>query len=327
MYRVALSGERDFEGWRKAARALALAGVPTDQVTWDIDDGDDLFAGKTADDRLPDPPEGAQLSVPRQFLALAEAAVRHSDRHRFAMLYELLLRLRSEPRLLTDPSDPLVRRIGEMALEPRLEELRQRNDRDAALAELIVEAKHCTRCPLYKDATQTVFGEGPASARLMLMGEQPGEQEDQAGRPFVGPAGRMLDKALDRAGIDRSETYVTNAVKHFRFDRRGKRRLHKTPDASHIEACSWWLAQERALVRPPVTVALGASAARALLGRQVTIGRTRGQALKLDDGLTGWVTVHPSYLLRIDDEKRADDEFGRFVADLKGAYACAAELV
>lgn len=327
MYRVALSGERDFAGWRKAARTLALAGVPPEQVRWEVGGGGgELFAGQTPSTALPDPPAGAELSVSRTFVALAEDAVRHPDPHRFALLYELLFQLREAPRLMTDQNDPLVRRIGEMALETRLEELAKRNDRDAALAELIVEAKDCTRCPLYKDATQTVFGEGPASAKLMLMGEQPGDQEDLAGRPFVGPAGRMLDKALDEAGIDRSETYVTNAVKHFRFEQRGKRRLHKTPDTAHIEACSWWFAQERALVRPPVTIALGGSAARALLGKTVTIGRTRGQPIALDDGLAGWVTVHPSYLLRIDDHQRAGDEYGRFVEDLKGAYAHAREL-
>jgi probable DNA metabolism protein len=186
------------------------------------------------------------------------------------------------------------------------------------------EAKGCTRCHLYKPATQTVFGEGPVDARLMLVGEQPGDQEDLAGRPFVGPAGQLLDKALGEAGIDRAAAYVTNAVKHFKFEPRGKRRIHAKPDAPEIQACRWWIEQERMLIRPPVTVALGATAARALLGRVVTISRTRGEMQTLEDGGECWVTIHPSYLLRIDDRARADEEYARFVEDLKHAKARAA---
>jgi DNA polymerase len=191
----------------------------------------------------------------------------------------------------------------------------------AAWAALRDEAAGCTRCPLYKDATQTVFGEGPPSAALMLVGEQPGDQEDLAGRPFVGPAGRMLDRALDAAGIDRARTYVTNAVKHFKFERRGKRRLHSKPDAGEIAACRWWYEQERALLRPQVTVAMGATAARAMFGKAMTIGRSRGRALDLPEGGRGWVTVHPSYLLRLHDREQAHAEFDRFVDDLRQAHA------
>jgi DNA polymerase len=181
------------------------------------------------------------------------------------------------------------------------------------------EAKGCTRCHLYKPATQTVFGEGPVDARLMLVGEQPGDQEDLAGRPFVGPAGQLLDRALGEAGVDRAAAYVTNAVKHFKFEPRGKRRIHAKPDGGEIQACNWWLDQERMLIRPPVTVALGASAARALLGKVVTISRTRGTQQTLEDGGECWVTIHPSYLLRIDDRARAEEEYRQFVADLKHA--------
>lgn len=326
MYRVALKDESDFAGWRRAARALALADIPPEQVDWQVGEGEDLFAGESAAAPPPEPPAGAEFSVPRQFMTLAQDAFAHSDKHRFGLLYELLLAVRAHPRIILDPEHPLVRRLSEMALERRLETLDARNDRDAALAELIAEAKDCKRCPLYKDASQTVFGEGAASAKLMLMGEQPGDQEDLAGRPFVGPAGQMLDRALGEAGIDRAETYITNAVKHFRFRQRGPRRIHQTPDASHIEACRWWFAQERALVKPPVTVALGGSAAHALLGRKVTIGRTRGEPIPLEDGREGWVTVHPSYLLRIPDEERADAEYHRFVEDLKGAHKRAMEF-
>jgi uracil-DNA glycosylase len=161
------------------------------------------------------------------------------------------------------------------------------------------EALGCTRCELYKFGTQTVFGEGALDARILFVGEQPGDQEDIAGRPFVGPAGQLLDAALEEAGIDRSQTYVTNAVKHFKFVQRGKRRIHNKPDASEISACRWWLQQELELIRPPVTVALGATAARSLFGRVVTIGKMRGEPQALDDGSECWVTVHPSFLLRI----------------------------
>jgi len=186
------------------------------------------------------------------------------------------------------------------------------------------EARGCTRCHLHEHATQTVFGEGSVDARLMLIGEQPGDQEDLAGRPFVGPAGRVLDRALAEAGIDRARIYVTNAVKHFKFQQRGKRRLHQKPIAPEIQACRWWLDQERMLVRAPLIVALGATAARALLGKVVTIGATRGRAIPLDDGGEGWITIHPSYLLRIDDKADAEREFRRFVEDLRAAWRRAA---
>ncbi len=178
------------------------------------------------------------------------------------------------------------------------------------------EAIGCARCPLWKPATQMVFGEGPVHATLMFVGEQPGDQEDLAGHPFVGPAGQMFDKALAAAGIDRTRTYVTNAVKHFKFDQRGKRRIHAKPGASEIEACRWWIDQERAIIRPKLTVALGATAARSLFGKVMTIGKSRGQALTLSDGGEAWVTIHPSYLLRIEDKAAADAEYERFVDDL-----------
>ncbi|MBA3878967.1 MAG: uracil-DNA glycosylase [Sphingobium sp.] len=188
---------------------------------------------------------------------------------------------------------------------------------DAAWAALKEEAMGCTRCPLHRDATQTVFGEGPVDAALMFVGEQPGDQEDLAGRPFVGPAGQLFDRALAAAGIDRTRVYVTNAVKHFKFEPRGKRRIHAKPDAGEITACRWWIEQERALVKPRLTVALGATAARSLLGRTVTISRERGRVIDLP-GSSGqiWITVHPSYLLRLPDEQARAAEYERFVAEL-----------
>jgi DNA polymerase len=194
---------------------------------------------------------------------------------------------------------------------------RKRRD---TLAKVREDAAHCRRCPLWKGATQTVFGEGPARASLMLVGEQPGDAEDIAGRPFVGPAGKMLDKALIEAGIGRGEVYLTNAVKHFKNEPRGKRRLHKRPNAGEIEACRWWLDKELRLVRPRLVVALGASAAAALLGRRATISKLRGRAIEAPLGRL-WIAVHPSYLLRIPDEAARHAQFDRFVKDLTGAKA------
>lgn len=194
-------------------------------------------------------------------------------------------------------------------------------DIDAAWAALRDEAMGCTRCPLFKPATQTVFGEGPLDARMVFVGEQPGDQEDLAGHPFVGPAGQVFDRALGDAGIDRGTVYVTNAVKHFKFERRGKRRIHAKPDAGEIDACRWWIEQERLLLKPKLTVALGATAARSLIGKTVTISRERGRVVQLADGGAGWITVHPSFLLRIQDRTQAEDEYTRFVDDLKGAAA------
>jgi probable DNA metabolism protein len=190
-----------------------------------------------------------------------------------------------------------------------------------AWAALHDEAMTCTRCHLHKHATQTVFGEGPVDAPLMLIGEQPGDQEDLASRPFVGPAGQLLDDALAQAGIDRSAAYLTNAVKHFKFEARGKRRIHSTPDAGEISACRWWVEQELLIVRPKVVIALGATAARSLLGKAVTISRERGRAIPLDSGAEAWITVHPSYLLRLPDPEAKAAQHAAFIADLRSAAA------
>ena len=196
----------------------------------------------------------------------------------------------------------------------------------SAWTALLKEARQCTRCDLHKKATQTVFGEGPLDASIMFVGEQPGDQEDIAGRPFVGPAGQLFDAALEKAGIDRSTVYVTNAVKHFKFEQRGKRRIHNKPEAAEIEACRWWIGHERELIRPAVTVALGATAARSLFDKVMTISRVRGQPLRLPDGDECWVTVHPSFLLRIPEEQRKREERALFVRDLKRIKARATEL-
>lgn len=461
MRRVSLAHEEDFDGWRDAARALAIADVPPDQISWRVgDEIADLFADVGPSAPSPASP-GPAFSVPMPFIALARAAICHSDPERFALLYALLLRLRALPKALEDRADPLVRRVEAMAKEVRrdshkmhafvrfrqveeggetrsvawfepdhhivrsnagffvrrfanmkwsiltpelsihwdgetltespgatradapdgdpveavwktyyaaifnparlktramLKEMPKKYwenmPETALIGELVAgaqeretemvrrseakaeaqpraaigsnalaawqalrnEARGCTRCHLFECATQTVFGEGPVDAPLMFVGEQPGDQEDLAGRPFVGPAGQLWDRAMGDAGIDRGQAYVTNAVKHFKFERRGKRRIHQKPDGPEIEACRWWLDQERAILRPTLTVALGATAARALFGRVVTISATRGKPHLLAEGGEAWVTVHPSFLLRVQDNK--EEEYARFVADL-----------
>ncbi|MGI5219498.1 UdgX family uracil-DNA binding protein [Nocardia sp. CA-290969] len=179
---------------------------------------------------------------------------------------------------------------------------------EADLDTVRAAAAGCRGCDLYRDATQTVFGEGPADARVVLVGEQPGDQEDTAGLPFVGPAGRLLDRALGEAGFDRGEVYVTNAVKHFKFVERGKRRIHKQPSRTEVVACSAWLATELELVAPELVVCLGAVAAKAVLGPATTVGELRGQVVDRGDyGVTA--TVHPSSVLRAPDRKTAYAEF------------------
>jgi DNA polymerase len=183
----------------------------------------------------------------------------------------------------------------------------------------------CRRCPIGLLDNQAVMGEGPKKAKLMIVGEQPGDQEDLAGRPFVGPAGRVLDAALEQAGIDRREVYVTNAVKHFKYVQRGKRRLHQSPTAKEIDICRWWIDGEREIVKPQLLLALGGSAARGLLGKTVTISKLRGAPHPLEDGSELWVTAHPSYLLRLKDEMKVQQQ-RMFQADIAAVAERLAEL-
>src|SRR5207302_4624907 len=250
--------------------------------------------------------------VPQEFLDLARQAASASDTARWQVLYDVLWRLTHGDRdLLKDPRDPSVRRlrarVTQRAAEPA-------SDGDgaapsvpsgASLRELSAAAARCTGCDLYRHATQTVFGRGSASARVVFVGEQPGDQEDRQGAPFVGPAGAMLDKALDAAGIPRHEVYVTNAVKHFKWEPRGKRRIHKKPRVSEIKACRPWLEAELRAVKPQVVVCLGATAAQSMLGAQFKLMQNRGKVIEVPGpqgpGLHVVATIHPSAILRAPD--------------------------
>ena len=198
-------------------------------------------------------------------------------------------------------------------------------EKPKSLKALRAEEAACTRCPLYKNATQVVPGEGPARARIMMVGEQPGDKEDRAGKPFVGPAGRILDQAIADAGIARKDVFVTNAVKHFKFEMRGKRRLHKKPNAHEIERCRRWIDLERAIVKPAITIALGATAVHCLMGKSMTIGKIRGKIVEMPDGGKMVATIHPSYILRIEDEGDKRAQYRRFVRDLKASVNAAAK--
>jgi probable DNA metabolism protein len=214
--------------------------------------------------------------------------------------------------------------IARASTQPPARHLRQKAREISAVDELIqsipdarAAIESCRRCPLYEHATQPVFGEGPPDAKVMVVGEQPGDQEDLAGRPFVGPAGQVFDEAIAEVGIDRKKLYVTNAVKHFKFVPRGKRRIHQKPDSGEISACRHWLDMERQLTRPRLIVALGASAAQSLLGKAVSVAKVRGEPIPLDDGAILVVTNHPSYLLRIPDAEGRAVERAKFLADLQ----------
>jgi DNA polymerase len=474
---VVLEHETDFDGWRQASRRLVLDGITPEDVMWSIRGDEGLFAPtETASpSRLP----AATFNVPSRFIELAQIAILHRDRERFALLYRLLWRLHAQHDLLEVATDPDVIRVTTMAkavrhdehkmhafvrfreigrerearyvawFEPehhivalaapffarrfadmpwsiltpdlcahwdglaisftsgvskaeaptsdRLEETWRRyyatifnparlkvkamssempkkywrnlpeasmikpliagaaRTADAMIAKaasephkaqrrleepmprktvaaadelesreleaLREEAATCRACPLWKDATQTVFGEGPPHAPIMLVGEQPGDKEDLAGKPFVGPAGQMLDRALVEAGIDRKLVYVTNAVKHFKFVPRGKIRLHQKPTTAEIKACRPWYERERAAIKPMLVVAMGATAAQGVFGKLTPINKNRGHLIDLDEKTKALVTVHPSYLLRLPDPDAKAREYERFVSDLKQAAA------
>jgi uracil-DNA glycosylase len=213
-------------------------------------------------------------------------------------------------------AEPEMPKIARQRREPSTKP-RPQGELDALRA----EAENCRACPLWRNATQTVFGEGPDDAEIVFVGEQPGDKEDLAGKPFVGPAGQMFDRALKDAGIKRENAYVTNAVKHFKFVPRGKIRIHQKPVTPEIRACRQWYEAELAAIKPSLVVALGATAAQSVLGKITTIGKVRGQILDTAEDTRVLVTVHPSYLLRLPDQDAKQREYKRFVDDLKVAAA------
>lgn len=455
----------DFDAWRDVARQAVLAGISPERIVWilpGVYDGD-LFANGSG--TLPKPPFDAPgANVSRPFIELARKAVLHSDPQRFALLYRLLWRLQTTPRLMEDAGDSEVGKLHDLAravrrdihkmrafvrfrevtdeqdgrfvawFEPEHHILRAnaaffvdrfttmrwsiltpegalhwdgeslsegppanradapsgddmetlwrtyyasifnparlkigamlkemprkywKNMPEAALIpELVAGAQareaamvdqgktlfeetpptslgaiaeqiqSCRRCPIGCNGTRAVMGEGARHAGLMVVGEQPGDVEEQMGRPFVGPAGRLLRSHLEEAGIDEARAYVTNAVKHFKFVPRGKRRLHQSPTAGEIDTCRWWLESERKIVRPRLILALGASAARSMLGKTVSVQKVRGEPLPLDDDSELWITTHPSYLLRLQDEGKAVEE-KKFAADLRRVAGRLGEL-
>lgn len=333
---VAINGT--FESWHQAARDLLRRRVAPDEVTWI----ESAAAPAPVSDEASG--ESARFVVPRRFVELAHAAAAHSNTNRWATMYRVLWRLIHENRGLLEVSDdPDVRALA--ALQPRQQTIpgfdlepppakpgpRQAvstvSDIPAAadLGELGSAAASCTRCDLYKDATQTVFGRGPSGAALVLVGEQPGDQEDLQGAPFVGPAGEVLDRALAEIGLDRRSVYITNIVKHFKWEPRGKRRIHMTPRANEIQACRPWLEAELAFVKPRVIVCLGSTAAQALIGAAFRITRSRGQFFRSQ--WAPWVmgTYHPSAVLRAEDPAGADAVYRWLVDDLRHAASRAAE--
>jgi len=427
MRHIALNSETDWDGWRKAARSLVLAGIEPHAVTWAVGG-----AGDAA------PESEGTFRLPRALVDLAGLAFQAREQERFGLLYSLVFRSHHGESVLRDEHDPDLILVRRMALAVRADAHRMRtlirflplpdDDRllgwfapahfvlpanaqllarrfpariwsiitpdgsahwngetlsfgsglrdatddatllawwhslgtrildsategtsiseaealdeaprppdrpalgpvvlpavpDAGLGDAVRQARLCQHCPLFALATQTVFGEGPAGAAAMFVGEQPGDQEDTIGRPFVGPAGQLMDRAFEEAGIDRRTVYLTNAVKHFKFTPRGKRRIHQSPEAPEIRACGVWLDQERALIRPRLLVLMGATASRAVLGRAVSVTRERGRAFQMADGQTVFITVHPSYLLRLPDLDAKEREYAAFVRDLTAVRA------
>lgn len=453
---VTLDFGDDFEGWAAQVRALMRAGIPAREVCWRVglEGASDLFAQPFDPASLP-AQSRRDPTVPRRFRSLAGQVILHCEPERFVLLHRLVERLQTEPGLLEDAADPLVRRLTMMArqvgrdihkmqafvrfreiddhyvawfepehlieranagffvrrfaamrwsiLTPRLSlhwdgetvqegpggdrspfpdadpveavwrtyysaifnparlkvgamlrEMPKRywrnlpeasliggliagaqareatmvaqvaapERRASSLAMLAEEALACRRCPLADHATRTVNGEGPANAKLMIIGEQPGDSEDLAGRPFVGPAGQMLMAAMADAGVERSTTFMTNAVKHFKFEQRGKLRMHASPNRTEVEMCRWWVEQEISILRPRAILLLGRTAARSILGMTPTMEQSEGVVYERD-GIPVLLAPHPSYLLRVPDEERRKRGYQRLVGDLVRAAALA----
>ncbi|MEO8524087.1 MAG: UdgX family uracil-DNA binding protein [Caldimonas sp.] len=320
---VTLASGADLEDFRRACRKLWAEQVEPGRIRWltgDRGGGERLDAGDAADPKV----QGAAppLHVPATFMPVCEYVILHAGAGRFDLLYRLLWRLQTEPGLRGDPLDVDWVRARQMAEEVRRDMTRAASEggppRSLVALRLALDA--CRECPIGEHATRAVPGEGPKHARLMFVGEQPGDQEDLQGRPFVGPAGQLFSRALAELGIERRDVYISNAVKHFKFELRGKRRIHKTPAQEEAAVCLHWLETEVALVDPKALVALGATAARQLMGFAVAVTRSRGQWLERADGRRVLITLHPSALLRMEPEDK-DAAYAAWLADLRRAGA------
>ncbi|MET3664937.1 UdgX family uracil-DNA binding protein [Caulobacter sp. 1776] len=301
--------------------------TPDACVAWD---GERLLVSEGADP-ADAPSEDAQEELWRTYYASIFNPARLNPRQMRQEMPKRYWRNLPEARLIPDLIETAKDHVAAMVAAPprqpsdRVLKAALRHARDASyeggvptsLEQVEAGVQVCRRCNLWRNATQGVPGEGAAHAPLMFVGEQPGDQEDLAGRPFVGPAGQMFDRALAEAGVPRDRAYVTNAVKHFKHEPRGKRRIHKTPDRGEVTACRWWLDAERRLVRPRIIVALGATAALAVVGKATPIGANRGKPLQLPDQAQGLVTYHPSFLLRVPDEATRTRAYAEFVEDLR----------
>jgi DNA polymerase len=287
-------------GWQTAARELLREAVPPGEVTF----------REGADPRAGAPAEAAEsaVRVPRRFVDLARAVAPHRDPSRWHLLYAVLWRLVHERRDLLESDDGDVARL--LAMEAAVSEGRDvigagsfvPAGQGTSVSDLAAAASGCTGCDLYRHASRTVFGKGPADARVLLVGEQPGDQEDRQGAPFVGPAGEVFDRALREVGLARERLYVTNAVKHFKFVPRGKRRIHQTPGAADVAACRPWIEAELTVIKPEILVCLGATASRALLGASFRLMRDRGRFVDSPWAPRTIATLHPSAVLRGEDE-------------------------
>ena len=299
--------------WQAAARGLLREGVPPGEVTFREGPGDAHAETVEAAD--------PGIRVPRRFVDLARAVAPHRDPSRWPLLYSVLWRLVHDNRELLESGDPEVTRL--LAMEAAVAEGREVIGAGpfvpagGTLAGLASAAARCTGCDLYRHASQTVFGKGPADARVVMVGEQPGDQEDRQGAPFVGPAGEVFDRALAEVGLPRERLYVSNAVKHFKFEARGKRRIHQTPAAADIAACRPWIEAELRLIDPEILVCLGATASRALLGPAFRLMRDHGRFVDSPWARKTIATIHPSAVLRGEDEAAQGRLYAMLRDDLK----------
>ena len=321
--------EPNLEGWRRAARLLIEQGVAPGEVVWRESPGDTPESRGLFDPPPAPPPveteSTLELKVPRAFLALAQAVVPSRGPDRWRLLYSVLWRIAAGDRdLMLRRDDADLRRLRDLAERSSGGSTAASASGGAQpfvpptadLAELAKAAASCRGCDLYRHATQTVFGRGPSTAKAVLVGEAPGDQEDLQGAPFVGPAGEVLDRAIQAAGLAREELYVTNAVKHFKFVRTPRRRIHQTPGSVEIEACRPWLAAELASLAPKVLVCLGATASKALLGSGFRLMKQRGQFLDSTLAPRVLATFHPSAVLRAEDQAGQSRIYETLVADL-----------